>query len=211
MAASSSNGRTACGLRVRFAKLVGIAGPGPSTDEIMRLLRRKSVLDRHCERSDLSAEALAKRKQSSRPPQEEWIASSQELAMTVVHPDTDRDLAAHAPRFTSHFSRPPKNERGAGNAGCAPAPEVPCAMCRRVRARAYRAAEAIDIPCAMALRLLRAPPENGSFAPSLRGTSTQLDGQHRDRQDHTTSPYASRRSLSALPASTRPVPRSWRS
>src|SRR6195256_4551781 len=71
------------------------------------------------------------------------------------------------------------------------APEVPCAMCRRVRARAYRAAEAIRHSLRNGFTAYFVlSPENGSFASvAARDLPRNLTPAPR-RQDHTSSPYA---------------------
>src|SRR5882762_10936532 len=67
------------------------------------------------------------------------------------------------------------------------APEVPCAMCRRVRARAYRAAEAIRHSLRNGFTAyIVLSPENGSFAsvgtqgmnPGQLDASTAASGPH---------------------------------
>src|SRR3977135_1891091 len=72
------------------------------------------------------------------------------------------------------------------------APEVPCAMGRRVRARAYRAAEAIRHSLRNGFTAyFELSPENGSFASvAARDLTRNLTPAPR-RQDHPTSPYAS--------------------
>src|SRR5882757_8010959 len=66
------------------------------------------------------------------------------------------------------------------------APEVPCAMCRRVRARAYRAAEAIRHSLRNGFTAYFVlSPENGSFASvAARDLPRNLTPAPR-RQDHT--------------------------
>src|SRR6266568_2310291 len=63
-----------------------------------------------------------------------------ELAMTEDTPSRSR--ATTCPRFASNFRDLFKKE-GAGNAGCALHPRSRTQNCRKLRARAYRAAEAI--------------------------------------------------------------------
>ena len=60
--------------------------------------------------------------------------------------------------------RPSKSE-GAGNAGCALHPRSHVQCVQEMRTRAYRSAEASDIPCAMALRLITCSPRRTAFLP----------------------------------------------
>ena len=75
--------------------------------------------------------------------------------MTHLH-----DLAARFARGSlSNFLNPPV--RGRRECRVHAAPAVSCAIGRWRRTRAYRAAEASDIPCAMALRLISCSPRSG--------------------------------------------------
>src|SRR5258708_26586426 len=71
------------------------------------------------------------------------------------------------------------------------APEVPCAMVLSMRARAYRAAEAIRHSLRNGFTAYNVlSPENGSVASvAARDLPRNLTPAPR-RQDHTTSPYA---------------------
>ena len=62
------------------------------------------------------------------------------------------------PRFARNFHPP---VRGRRECRVHAAPAVSCAIGRWRRTRAYRAAEASDIPCAMALRLISCSPRSG--------------------------------------------------
>src|ERR1700704_2227810 len=75
------------------------------------------------------------------------------------------------PRFASIFA--PSIVRGRRECRMRAAPEVPCAMCRRVRARAYRAAEAIRHSLRNGFTAYNVlSPENGSFASVAREKRT---------------------------------------
>jgi hypothetical protein len=75
--------------------------------------------------------------------------------MTRLH-----DLAARFARgLLSNFLT--LQSEGAGNAGCTLHPRSRVQKCAKRRTRAYRAAEASDIPCAMALRLISCSPRSG--------------------------------------------------
>ena len=70
------------------------------------------------------------------------------------------DLAARFARgLLPNFLNPPN--RGRRECRVHAAPAVSCAIGRQKRTRAYRAAEASDIPCAMALRLISCSPRSG--------------------------------------------------
>ena len=75
--------------------------------------------------------------------------------MTQLH-----HLATHFARgLLSNFLNPPN--RGRRECRVHAAPAVSCAIGEKRRTRAYRAAEASDIPCAMALRLISCSPRSG--------------------------------------------------
>jgi hypothetical protein len=75
----------------------------------------------------------------------------------------------------SNFLNPP--DRGRRECRVHAAPAVSCAIGRVRRTRAYRAAEASDIPCAMALRLISCSPRSGRARchRRLADTSATLD------------------------------------
>ena len=72
---------------------------------------------------------------------------------------TSRSRGAICPRLTIEFPQPPN--RGRRECRVRAAPAVSRAIGRWRRTRAYRAAEASDIPCAMALRLISCSPRSG--------------------------------------------------
>src|SRR6266403_2681572 len=86
------------------------------------------------------------------------------------------------------------------------APEVPCAMCRRVRARAYRAAEAIRHSLRNGFTAYNAlsPVSRSSLATVApeKLVSPELDASISGVRTTRLYRTLSRRSLSALPAST---------
>jgi hypothetical protein len=83
------------------------------------------------------------------------FADDDSRGMTQLH-----DLAARFARgWPSNFL--PLQTEGVGNAGCTPHPRSRVQMCTKRRTRAYRAAEASDIPCAMVLRLISCFPRSG--------------------------------------------------
>src|SRR3979490_2460258 len=103
-----------------------------------------------------------------------------------------RSRDALRPRFASYF-RDLSKKRGRRECRMRAAPEVPCAMGRRVRARAYRAAEAIRHSLRNGFTAYNVlSPENGSFA-SVGTQGHEPPGNLTPaprRQDHTSSPYA---------------------
>src|SRR5882757_8915404 len=105
-------------------------------------------------------------------------------------PDTpSRSRGSMRPRFAS--ISPPSIVRGRRECRMRAAPEVPCAMCRRVRARAYRAAENIRHPLRNGFTAYSVlSPENGSFASVVSGIAPANLTPAPRRQDHTSSPYA---------------------
>src|SRR3979490_167089 len=97
-----------------------------------------------------------------------------------------RSRDALRPRFASYF-RDLSKKRGRRECRMRAAPEVPCAMGRRVRARAYRAAEAIRHSLRNGFTAYNVlSPENGSFAsvgtqgmnPRQLDASTAASGPH---------------------------------
>ena len=113
------------------------------------------------------------------------FADDDSRGMTQLH-----DLAARFARgWLSNFL--PLQSEGVGNAGCTLHPRSRVQMCAKRRTRAYRAAEASDIPCAMVLRLMSCFPRSGRARCHRRRRNcfpnlTPASG----RQDHTTSPHA---------------------
>src|SRR5450631_915228 len=109
--------------------------------------------------------------------------------MTVVHPDTaSRSRGATRPRFASNV-RPRKSE-GAGNAGCALHPRSHAQRRCWLRARAYRAAEAIRHSLRNGFTAYNVlSPVTGLLPPSLAGLAAYLTPAP-GRQDHTSLPYA---------------------
>ena len=117
-------------------------------------IRATGLYQRHCERS----EAI----QLSSCCRQSWIASSQALlAMTLWEFDSNfkqQHMRRHSrnamrPRFAS--MPPSKKKEGAGKAGCALHPRSRVQkLHRRMRTRAYRAAEAIRLSLRGALRLI---------------------------------------------------------
>src|SRR3954467_13989827 len=100
-------------------------------------------------------------------------------------------LAAHCARGLQVFSRPPVI-RGRRECRMHAAPAISFANCRKLRTRAYRAAEAIRHSLRNGFTAyIVLSPENGSFASVAGGKPpTDLTPAPR-RQDHTPSPYAS--------------------
>src|SRR5258707_11993269 len=85
------------------------------------------------------------------------------------------------------------------------APEVPCAMGRRVRARAYGAAEAIRHSLRNGFTAYNVlSPENGSFASVIGRTYCQLDASTATSGPHA---FAVRVSHDRLVTSTSTAPR----
>src|SRR6266568_5062149 len=128
-----------------------------------------------------------------------------ELAMTEDTPSRSR--ATTCPRFASNFRDLFKKE-GAGNAGCALHPRSRVQNCRKLRTRAYRAAEAIRHSLRNGFTAYSAlsPVSRSSLATVAGGTDHQLDASISGVRTTRLCRTLSRRSLSALPASTAPRP-----
>src|SRR6201996_9609906 len=95
-------------------------------------------------------------------------------------------------------------KRAQGRSGCTPHPRshVPLCIKRNVAHEHTGSAEASGLPCAMALRLIRALPGDPAFlSPSPAGLTANLTPTL-GRQDHTLLPYASSRIVTRKPAST---------
>ena len=122
-------------------------------------------------------------------------------AMTTDTPSRSR--GSICPRLAIEFPYPP-NQRAQGMPGARCTRGLVCNSVERRRTRAYRAAEASDIPCAMALRLISCSPRSGRArchrrrADLASANLTPASG----RQDHTTSPYASAPFVKGTSAST---------
>ena len=103
-----------------------------------------------------------------------------------------RDLAARFARgLLSNFPYPPM--RGRRECRVRAAPAVSCAkVCKKGAHEHTGSAEASDIPCAMALRLIsRSPRRAGLVVTVISGIASTNLTPASGRQDHTTSPYAS--------------------
>ena len=108
-------------------------------------------------------------KQSISPPKGRMDCFAS-LAMTDDTPSRSR--GSICPRFAGNFHPP---VRGRRECRVHAAPAVSCAIGRQKRTRAYRAAEASDIPCAMALRLISCSPRSGRARCHRRRRNTALD------------------------------------
>ena len=125
------------------------------------------------------------------------------LGMTRLH-----DLAARFARgLLSNFLT--LQTEGAGMPGARCTRGLVCNRHKKMRTRAYRAAEASDIPCAMVLRLMSCSPRRTGLVVTVAGgiASTNLTPAS-GRQDHTILPYASLPFVKGTSASTASHPAS---
>ena len=134
----------------RFAKLVGIAGSGPSTDEIMKPDLWRGSVGHGAAVIPADAGYPVRRGLSFRSltSLEYWIArrslsSGGHSADPVAGDDSGVRFSRRAIRARFSFRCALKIRRARGNAGCTLHPRARAHVHRKVRTRAYRTAEAL--------------------------------------------------------------------
>ena len=140
-------------------------------------------------------------------PPEYWVTRpSAQLrtrrVMTAEDDATSRSRDSICPRLAIEFPYPPN--RGRRECRVHAAPAVSCAIGAKKYAHEHTgSAEASDIPCAMALRLIsRSPRRAGLVVTVISGIASTNLTPASGRQDHATLPYASVPHVKGTSAST---------
>jgi hypothetical protein len=122
----------------------------------------------------------------------------------VVAGTTPRSRGADRVRVIARL-RPRKRKRAQGRPGAGLHPWSACN--KKARGRTTGTAGATGLPCAMVLRLIRAlPGDQALLSPLLRNHLLRSVAPALGRQDHTTSPSASRHSSDDTPRPSHPAP-----